>query len=210
MRGPLARLSPHGGAHAAAANPFSSDGPGPTLPVLQSGKERLDFVTLAIQPLAVMDWFLAAATGRDARRDALLDEHLTDFVPVIPSYPPSPQPQAAVLANTSAPVKSLHCPSRRWSRRGPPLLWQTPWSLLVMPPLLRLDAVGWALMSVASIISTSGSAESGGSGASRGIHPAQPLLNGMDDAAQHLPGIHPLPITLPWETRGGCGPPAPC
>ncbi len=41
-----------------------------------------------------------------------------------------------------------------------------------MPPLLRLDAVGWALMSVASTISTSGSGasgspgESGGSGAS--------------------------------------------
>ena len=31
------------------------------------------------------------------------------------------------------------------------------------PPLLRLDAVGWALMSVASSISTSGSAASGGS-----------------------------------------------
>ncbi len=31
------------------------------------------------------------------------------------------------------------------------------------PPLLRLDAVGWTLMSVASIISTSGSSASGGS-----------------------------------------------
>ena len=56
-------------------------------PVLLSGKERLDFVTLAVQPLAVMDWFLAAATGRDARRDALLGQHLTDFVPVIPLIP---------------------------------------------------------------------------------------------------------------------------
>ncbi len=45
-------------------------------PVLLSGKEILDFVTLAIQPLAVMDWFLAAATGRDA----LLGQHLTDLV----------------------------------------------------------------------------------------------------------------------------------
>ncbi len=78
-------------------------------------------------------------------------------------------------------------------------------------PLLRLDAVGWAVRSVASIIKTSGSGESGGSGASdpaaaavvvgfvgaiggRGIHPAQPLLNDlndMDDAAStpscHLP-----------------------
>ena len=45
-------------------------------PVIQSGKEILDFVTLAIQPLAVMDWFLAAATGWNARRDALLGQHL--------------------------------------------------------------------------------------------------------------------------------------
>ena len=28
---------------------------------------------------------------------------------------------------------------------------------------------------------------------SRGIHPAQPLLNNRDDAAQHLAVIHPLP-----------------
>ena len=34
-----------------------------------------------------MDWFLAAATGRDARRDALLGQHLTDFAPVIPLPP---------------------------------------------------------------------------------------------------------------------------
>ncbi len=40
------------------------------------------------------------------------------------------------LRTTSAPVKSLHCPSRRWSRRRPPLLLQTPWSLLIMPPLV--------------------------------------------------------------------------
>ena len=50
-------------------------------PVLQSGKERLDFVTPVIQPLAVMHWLLAAATGWDARRDALLGQHLADFVP---------------------------------------------------------------------------------------------------------------------------------
>ena len=49
-------------------------------PVLLSGKERLDCVTLAIQPLAVMDWFLAAATGREARQDALPGQHLADFV----------------------------------------------------------------------------------------------------------------------------------
>ena len=49
-----------------------------TPPVLQSGKENLDFVTTAIQSLVVMGWLLAAATGRDARRDALLGQHLAE------------------------------------------------------------------------------------------------------------------------------------
>ncbi len=62
-------------------------------PVLQSGKKILDFMTPAIEPLAVMDWFLATATGRNARRDALLGRHPTDFAP----DPPSPLPQAAGL-----------------------------------------------------------------------------------------------------------------
>ncbi len=103
-------------------------------PVLLLGKERLDFVTLAIQPLAKMHWFLAAATGRDARRDALMDQHLTDFVAVIPLIPHHRGRRRQSLRTPSAPVKSLHCPSRRRSRREPPLLWQTPWSLLVMSP----------------------------------------------------------------------------
>ena len=105
-------------------------------PVLLSGKERLDCVTLAIQPLAVMGWFLAAATRRGARRDALLGQHLTDFVTTIPLIPHHRCRRRQSLRNTSAPVKSLHCPSRRWSHRGSPLLSQIPWSLLVMPPLV--------------------------------------------------------------------------
>ena len=56
-------------------------------PVLLSGKERLDCVRPAIRPLVVMDWFLAAATGQDARRDALPGQHLADFVAVIPLIP---------------------------------------------------------------------------------------------------------------------------
>ncbi len=34
-----------------------------------------------------MDWFLAVATGQDAKRDALLGQHLADCVPVIPLTP---------------------------------------------------------------------------------------------------------------------------
>ena len=56
-------------------------------PVLLSGEEILDCVAHSIQPLVVMDWFLGAATGRDARRDALPGQHLADFVAVIPLIP---------------------------------------------------------------------------------------------------------------------------
>ncbi len=70
-----------------------------TPPVLLSGKERLDCVTLAIQLLAVADWFLAAATGRNARCDALLDQHLRDFVPVLPLIPHHRGHRRQVLAH---------------------------------------------------------------------------------------------------------------
>ncbi len=85
-------------------------------------------------PLAVMHWFLAAATGRDTRQEALLVQHLTDFVPVLPLIPHHRCHRRQVLAHPIS-TSALHCPSRRRSRRGPPLLWQTPRSLLVTPPL---------------------------------------------------------------------------
>ena len=56
-------------------------------PVLQSGKKILDSMTLAIHSLAVMDWFLAAATGRDVRWDALLEQHLAVLVAILPLIP---------------------------------------------------------------------------------------------------------------------------
>ncbi len=68
-------------------------------PVFQSGKKILDFMTLAIRSLAVMHWFLAAATGRDARRDALLDQHPMDFVAVIPLIPHHRGRRRQVLAH---------------------------------------------------------------------------------------------------------------
>ncbi len=66
--------------HVGAAVVAGCKGP----PVLLSGKERLDCVSLAIQPPAVMHWFLAVAAGWTARRDVLLGQHLTDVVPVLP------------------------------------------------------------------------------------------------------------------------------
>ena len=126
-----------------------------TPPVFQSGKERLDFVTPAIQPLVVMDWLLAAATGRNARRGALPGQHLADSVPPIPLTPnhrSSSRWQVLVYPISTSEVAAL--PLTQVGRRGPPLLSQTPWSVPSCPPwchqsarstpLLRLDAVGWA------------------------------------------------------------------
>ena len=134
-------------------------------------------MALAIQSLVVMDWFLAATTGQDARGDALLRQHLTDFVPVIPLIPNHPGRRRQSLSSTSAAVKSLLAPAQvepqgtTFAVAEPvELAGQPPWCATNQaggtPPLLRLDAVRWALMSVASIISTSGSGASGGSGAS--------------------------------------------
>ena len=50
-------------------------------------------------PPVLTCWFLAAATGRDARRDALLDQHLTDFVPVLPFIPHHRGRRRQVLAH---------------------------------------------------------------------------------------------------------------
>ena len=57
-----------------------------------------------------MDWLRAAATGRDARRDALPGQHLADCVPVIPLIPNRRSSRRQVFSTPSAPVKSLHCP----------------------------------------------------------------------------------------------------
>ncbi len=71
-------------------------------PALLSGKEILDFMTLALYSLTVMDWFLAAATGWNAKCDALLGQHLTDFVPVIPLIPHHRCRRRQVLSTISA------------------------------------------------------------------------------------------------------------
>ena len=65
-------------------------------------KEILDFLTLAIHSLAVMHWFLAVATGRDARRDALLGQYLADFVSILPLIPITVAVGGRSLSNTSA------------------------------------------------------------------------------------------------------------
>ncbi len=72
--------------------------------------------------------------GVGARRNALLDQHLTDFVAVIPLIPHHRGSRRQVLAHPIRTSEVTALPLRRWSCRGPPLLSQTPWSLLVIPP----------------------------------------------------------------------------
>ena len=90
------------------------------------------------------------------------------YIPLIPNHRCL---RRQSLSTPSASVKSLHCPSLRWSR-GDHLCCHRPhgacWSYPPpnqsgggAPPLLGLDAVGgWALRSVVSIIRTAGSAAS--------------------------------------------------
>ncbi len=99
-----------------------------TPPVLLSGKERLDFVTLVIQPLAVMHWFLAAATGRDAKRDVLLGQHLTDFAPVLPLIPHHRGRRRQVFEHPISTGEVTALPLTQV---------ESQWSLLVMPPLVQ-------------------------------------------------------------------------
>ena len=102
-------------------------------------------------------------------------------------YPLSPITAVAggkSFSTPSVPVKSLHyCPSRRWSRREPPLLWQTLFAGHALlgasnqpggsTPLVEAGRRGMGF-DVSSVnhqhlwISTSGSGASGGSAESGG------------------------------------------
>ncbi len=174
-----------------------------TPPVLLSGKESLDFVTLVIQPLAVVDWFLAAATGRNARRDALLDQHLTDFVPITPLIPYYRYRRRQVFAHhiSTGEVEVTALPLAQVEPQGTAFAVAEPMELLVMPPLvpatnqagapplLRLDTVGWALMSVASIIRTSGS-EASDADDSEKIRSETPCLTSGGNGCRGFCGGH--------------------
>ena len=82
------------------------------------------------------------------------------FCPCPTLGPPSPLPQVELQG---IPLCCGRPHGACWS--APPWCHQSGGG---HPPLLRLDAVGWALMSVASTISTSGSGASGGSAESGG------------------------------------------
>ena len=98
-------------------------------------------------------------------------QRLTDLVPVISLIPNPAAADGKPFSTTSAPAKSLLAPHSGAAagdhlcyRRTHGACWSCPPWLPnhagIRPLLLRLDAVGWALRSVSSSISTSGSAAS--------------------------------------------------
>ncbi len=92
-----------------------------------------------------MDWFLAAVTGRDARRDALLGQQLTDFVPLIPLIPHHRGRRRQPLEHPISTSEVTALPLTQVEPQGTTFAVADPWSLLVMPPLappVRRGALG--------------------------------------------------------------------
>ncbi len=83
-----------------------------------------------------MHWFLAAATGRDARRDALLDQHLTDFVPVLSLILHHCGRRRQVLAHPVSTSEVTALPLIQAEPQGTTFAVADPMELLVMPPLV--------------------------------------------------------------------------
>ena len=102
------------------------------MPLLQSGKERLDCVTHSLQPLVVMHYL--AAAGWDAGPDPLRRQHLTDFLPVSPLISNHRCRRRPILEHpiSTREVTALPLPQ---VQPEPPLLSPTPWSLLGHVPL---------------------------------------------------------------------------
>ncbi len=108
-----------------------------------------------------MDWFLVAVTGRNVRRDALLGQHLTDCVPVLPLIPYHRCRRRQVFEQHISTSEVPALPLTQVESRGITFAVADPMELAShasldatnqargTPPLLRLDAVGWVLRSVA-------------------------------------------------------------
>ncbi len=78
-----------------------------------------------------MHWFLAAATGRNARRDALLGQHLTDFIATMPLIPDHRGRRRQVFEHHIGTDEVTALLLTQVEPQG-----KIPWSLLVMPPLV--------------------------------------------------------------------------
>ena len=102
-------------------------------------------------------------------RDALLGQHLTDFVPILPLMPHHRGGRRQIFEHHISTSEVAALPLTQVESQGTTFYCHRPHGACwLCPPLLRLEAVGWALMSVASSIRTSGSGASGGSAESSG------------------------------------------
>ena len=102
-------------------------------------------------------------------------QHLTDLAPVLPLIPHHRGRRRQVFEHPISTGEVTALPLAQVQPQGTTFAIAEPMELAghaplgstnhagIRPLLLRLDAVGWALMSVASSISTSGSGASGGS-----------------------------------------------
>ena len=89
-------------------------------PVLQLGKDVLDFVTHLVQlPCCHGPASCGGGVGCKVRCLVLPASH--GFCPCHTLCPPSLGQCGKSFSTTSAPAKSLHCPSLRRSRRGSPV-----------------------------------------------------------------------------------------
>ncbi len=84
-----------------------------------------------------MDWFLAAATGRNARRDVLLSQHLTDFVPVIPLIPDHRGSRRQVFEHHIGTGEFTALPLTQVEPSGTTFAVADPMERAVMPRLMR-------------------------------------------------------------------------
>ena len=93
-----------------------------------------------------MHWFLAAATGRDARRDALLDQHLTDFVPVLPLIPHHRGRRRQVLAHPISTGEATALPLTQVEPQGTTFAVADPMELAGHAPLVHQSGGGTPLV----------------------------------------------------------------
>ncbi len=96
----------------------------------------------AIQPLVVMDWFLTVATGRYAKRYALLGQHLADCVPVIPLTPNHRGRRRQVLEHPISTSEITALPLTQVEPSGTTFAVADPMELAGYAPLGATDQAG--------------------------------------------------------------------
>jgi hypothetical protein len=108
-----------------------------TPPVLEFGGQVLDFMTMAIEALVVVELRFAAFGRRNTGRDALGFERLAEPVAVIASVAIRVEAAGGVTRISRAPLGPLIWPSVSSMTSGFPAPSQTTGSLEFSPPFVR-------------------------------------------------------------------------